>query len=153
MGRAFPLLGVVLPSFQYEIADSERNRSAGSVSSGLIRVRSSGSAKEAGRPMPMDRMSMRHVREGVRLTNSRMTTRDIARRVGVASSTLRRCEATGIAGNTQAENRCYEIRRRAENKAAKSMTAVRKLSPRGRSGERRPTSADGGADHRKGLSP
>jgi hypothetical protein len=69
--------------------------------------------------MPMDGMSMRHVREGVRLTNSPMTTRDIARRVGVASWTIRRCEAAGIAGNTQAENRCHEIRRRAENKAAK----------------------------------
>jgi IS30 family transposase len=51
--------------------------------------------------MPMERMSMRHVRDCVRLKNAGMTTREIARRVGVASSTvrltLRRCEAAGIA--------------------------------------------------------
>jgi transposase len=50
--------------------------------------------------MPMERMSMRHVRDCVRLKNAGMSTREIARRVGVASSTvrltLRRCEAAGI---------------------------------------------------------
>jgi transposase len=51
--------------------------------------------------MPMERMSMRHVRDCVRLKNARMSMREIARRVGVAPSTvrltLRRCEAAGIA--------------------------------------------------------
>ena len=51
--------------------------------------------------MPMERMSMRHVRDCVRLKNAGMPAREIARRVGVASSTvrltLRRCEAAGIA--------------------------------------------------------
>src|SRR6266852_5833517 len=51
--------------------------------------------------MPMERMSMRHVRDCVRLKNAGMSTREIARRVGVASSTvrltLRRCEVAGIA--------------------------------------------------------
>jgi len=51
--------------------------------------------------MPMERMPMRHVRDCVRLKNAGMPTREIARRVGVASSTvrltLRRCEAAGIA--------------------------------------------------------
>jgi transposase len=51
--------------------------------------------------MPMERMSMRHVRDCVSLKNAGMKTREIARRVGVASSmvrlTLRRCEAAGIA--------------------------------------------------------
>lgn len=51
--------------------------------------------------MPMDRMPMRQVRDCVRLKNAGMSTREIARRVGVASSTvrltLRRCEAAGIA--------------------------------------------------------
>ena len=50
--------------------------------------------------MPMERMSMRHVRDCVRLKNAGMSTREIARRVGVASSTvrltLRRCEAAGV---------------------------------------------------------
>lgn len=44
---------------------------------------------------------MRHVRVCVRLKNAGMSTREIARRVGVASSTvrltLRRCEVAGIA--------------------------------------------------------
>ena len=50
--------------------------------------------------MPMERMSMRHVRDCVRLKNAGISTREIARRVGVASSTvrltLRRCEVAGI---------------------------------------------------------
>jgi transposase len=52
--------------------------------------------------MPMERMSMRHVRECLRLKSAGISTREIARRVGVASSTvrltLRRCEAAGIPG-------------------------------------------------------
>jgi transposase len=51
--------------------------------------------------MPMERMSIRHVRECLRLKGAGISTREIARRVGVASSTvrlpLRRCEAAGIA--------------------------------------------------------
>jgi len=51
--------------------------------------------------MPMERMSMRYVRDCVRLKNAGMSTREIARRVGVVSSTvrltLRRCAAAGIA--------------------------------------------------------
>jgi transposase len=51
--------------------------------------------------MPMERISMRRVRDCVRLKNAGISTREIARRVGVASSTvrltLRRCEAAGIA--------------------------------------------------------
>lgn len=51
--------------------------------------------------MPMERMSMRHVRDCARLKNAGTSTREIARRVGVASSTvrltLRRCEVAGIA--------------------------------------------------------
>jgi len=51
--------------------------------------------------MPMERMSMRRVRDCMRLKNAGISTREIARRVGVASSTvrltLRRCEAAGIA--------------------------------------------------------
>jgi transposase len=51
--------------------------------------------------MPMERMSMRHVRECLRLKSAGISTREIARRVGVASSTvrltLRRCEVAGIA--------------------------------------------------------
>ena len=38
--------------------------------------------------MPMERMSMRHVLDCVRLKNSGMSTREIARRVGAASSTV-----------------------------------------------------------------
>ena len=51
--------------------------------------------------MPMERMAMRQVRDCVRLKNAGMSTREIARRVGVAPSTVRltlqRCEAAGIA--------------------------------------------------------
>src|SRR3984893_14970668 len=51
--------------------------------------------------MPRERMSMRHVRECLRLKSAGISTREIARRVGVASSTVRltlqRCEAAGIA--------------------------------------------------------
>lgn len=50
--------------------------------------------------MPMERISIRRVRDCVRLKNAGISTREIARRVGVASSTLRltlrRCEAAGI---------------------------------------------------------
>jgi transposase len=51
--------------------------------------------------MPMERMSMRQVRECLRLKSAGISTREIARRVGVASSTvrltLRRCGAAEIA--------------------------------------------------------
>ena len=51
--------------------------------------------------MPMERMSMRHVRDCVRLKNAGISTREIARRVGVAPSTVRltlgRCSAAGVA--------------------------------------------------------
>jgi transposase len=51
--------------------------------------------------MPMERMAMRHVRDCLRLKNAGISTREIARRIGVASSTvrltIRRCEAAGIA--------------------------------------------------------
>ena len=50
--------------------------------------------------MPMERMSMRRVRECLRLKSAGISTREIARRLGVASSTvrltLRRCEAAEI---------------------------------------------------------
>ena len=50
--------------------------------------------------MPMERMPMRDVRDCIRLKNAGMSVREIARRVGVASSTvrltLRRCAAAGI---------------------------------------------------------
>jgi len=51
--------------------------------------------------MPMERMSMRRVRDCLRLKSAGISTREIARRLGVASSTvrltLRRCEAADIA--------------------------------------------------------
>ena len=51
--------------------------------------------------MPMERMSMRHVRDCLRLKQAGISTREVARRVGVSPSTvrltLRRCEAAGIA--------------------------------------------------------
>ena len=51
--------------------------------------------------MPMERMPMRRVRDCVRLKNAGISLREIACRVGVASSTVRltlqRCEAAGIA--------------------------------------------------------
>ena len=57
--------------------------------------------------MPMERMSMRHVRDCVRLKNAGMSMREIARRVGIASSTvrltLRRCEAAGVVWPLAAE--------------------------------------------------
>ena len=50
--------------------------------------------------MPMERMPMRHVRDCVRLKNAGISTREIARRVGVAPSTVRltldRCAAAGV---------------------------------------------------------
>lgn len=50
--------------------------------------------------MPMERMSMRRVRDCIRLKTAGMATREIARRLGVASSTvrltLRCCEMAGI---------------------------------------------------------
>ena len=51
--------------------------------------------------MPVERMPMRQVCDWVRLKDAGMSIREIARRVGVASSTVRltvrRCEAAGIA--------------------------------------------------------
>ena len=50
--------------------------------------------------MPMERISMRRVRDCLRLKNAGLSTREIARRVGVAASTvrltLRRCAGAGI---------------------------------------------------------
>ena len=50
--------------------------------------------------MPMERMSMRRVRDCLRLKSAGISTREIARRLGVASSTvrltLRRCETAEI---------------------------------------------------------
>lgn len=66
--------------------------------------------------MPMERMSMRHVRDCVRLKNAGMSTREIARRVGVVSSTvrltLRRCAAAGIAWPLAADLTDAELERR-----------------------------------------
>ena len=57
--------------------------------------------------MPTERMSMRHVRDCVRSKNTGISTRAIARRVGVASSTVRltlwRCEAAGVVWPLAAE--------------------------------------------------
>ena len=50
--------------------------------------------------MPMERMSMRRVRDCLRLKSAGISTREIARRLGVASSTVRltlcRCEAAEV---------------------------------------------------------
>jgi len=50
--------------------------------------------------MPMGRISMRRVRDCIRLKNAGVSTQEIARRVGVAPSTVRltlqRCEAAGL---------------------------------------------------------
>jgi IS30 family transposase len=50
--------------------------------------------------MPMERVAMRLVRDCLRLKSSGVSTREIARRIGVAPSTvrltLRRCEAVGL---------------------------------------------------------
>ena len=66
--------------------------------------------------MPMERMSMRHVRDCVRLKNAGMSTREIARRVGVVSSTvrltLRRCATAGIAWPLAADLTDAELERR-----------------------------------------
>ncbi len=57
--------------------------------------------------MPMERMSMRRVRDCLRLKEAGLSTREIAWRIGVAPSTvrltLRRCEAAGIAWPLDAE--------------------------------------------------
>ena len=50
--------------------------------------------------MPMERMSMRHVRDCLRLKSAGLSTREIARRIGVSSSTVRltfqRCDVAGL---------------------------------------------------------
>ena len=50
--------------------------------------------------MPMERVAMRLVRDCLRLKSGGVSTREIARRIGVAPSTvrltLRRCEAVGL---------------------------------------------------------
>jgi transposase len=57
--------------------------------------------------MPMERMPMRHVRDCVRLKNAGISTREIARRVGVAPSTVRltldRCAAAGVTWPLEAD--------------------------------------------------
>lgn len=57
--------------------------------------------------MPMERMPMRHVRDCVRLKNAGMSTREIARPVGVAPSTVRltldRCAAAGVTWALEAD--------------------------------------------------
>ena len=57
--------------------------------------------------MPMERMLMSHARDCVSLKNAGISMREIARRVGVASSTVRltfrRCVAAGVVWPLAAE--------------------------------------------------
>src|ERR1700680_1177919 len=66
----------------------------------LVPQRSRLSALRRGTWMPTERLAMRHVRDVIRLKSARMPTREIARRVGTAPSTLRltirRFEASGL---------------------------------------------------------
>src|ERR1700732_2294929 len=63
-------------------------------------IRSRLSALRRGTWMPTERFAMRHVRDVIRLKSAGMPTREIARRVGTAPSTvrltIRRFEAAGL---------------------------------------------------------
>src|ERR1700682_6782161 len=67
----------------------------------LAPIRSRLSALRRGTWMPTERYAMRHVRDVIRLKSDGMPTREIARRVGTAPSTvrltIRRFEAAGLA--------------------------------------------------------
>src|SRR6202049_1710622 len=66
----------------------------------LVPQRSRLSALRRGTWMPTERLAMRHVRDVIRLKSAGMPTREIARRVGTAPSTvrltIRRFEASGL---------------------------------------------------------
>src|SRR5258708_38081189 len=66
----------------------------------LAPIRSRLSALRRGTWMPTERLAMRHVRDVIRLKSAGMPTREIARRVGTAPSTvrltIRRFEAAGL---------------------------------------------------------
>src|SRR3984893_15974579 len=66
----------------------------------LAPIRSRLSALRRGTWMPTERFAMRHVRDVIRLKSAGMPTREIARRVGTAPSTvrltIRRFEAAGL---------------------------------------------------------
>src|SRR5215468_6010711 len=66
----------------------------------LAPLRSHLSALRRGTWMPTERFAMRHVRDVIRLKSAGMATREIARRVGTAPSTvrltIRRFEAAGL---------------------------------------------------------
>src|ERR1700736_3376477 len=66
----------------------------------LAPIRSRLSALRRGIWMPTERLAMRHVRDVIRLKSAGMPTREIARRVGTAPSTvrltIRRFEASGL---------------------------------------------------------
>src|SRR5258708_17410166 len=66
----------------------------------LAPIRSRLSALRRGAWMPTERFAMRHVRDVIRLKSAGMPTREIARRVGTAPSTvrltIRRFETAGL---------------------------------------------------------
>src|ERR1700756_5339843 len=66
----------------------------------LAPIRSRLSALRRGTWMPTERFAMRHVRDVIRLKSAGMSTREIARRMGTAPSTvrltIRRFEAAGL---------------------------------------------------------
>src|SRR5580704_16876313 len=66
----------------------------------LAPLRSRLSALRRGTWMPTERLAMRHLRDVIRLKSAGMPTREIARRVGTAPSTvrltIRRFEASGL---------------------------------------------------------
>ncbi|MDA9392519.1 hypothetical protein WN73_18460 [Bradyrhizobium sp. CCBAU 45394] len=75
------------------------------ISPGMMRlllapIRSRLSALRRGTWMPTERLAMRHARDVIRLKSAGMPTREIARRVGTAPSTvrltIRRFEAAGL---------------------------------------------------------
>jgi transposase len=95
--------------------------------------------------MPMERLAMRHVRDVIRLKSSGMPTREIAGRVGAASSkgrlTLRRFEASGMSWPLPEHITDSELEAR--------LFAGKGAGPGTRRGHRRQTEPDWAAVHRE----
>src|SRR5258708_7980927 len=111
----------------------------------LAPIRSRLSALRRGPWMPRERFAMRHVRDVIRLKSAGLPTREIARRVGTASSrvrlTIRRFEAAGLTWPLLDDITDTELEAR--------LFASAGAGPGTRRGHRRQTEPDWSAVHRE----
>src|SRR5229473_729908 len=144
------LCGPAMPVMQRVLIPLDVAHHSGMISPGVMRpllapIRSRLSALRRGTWMPTERLAMRHVRDVIRLKSAGMSTREIARRLGTAPSTvrltIRRFEAAGLTWPLPDDvtDAVLEVR----------LFANAGAGPGTRRGQRRQTEPDWAAVHRE----